>query len=121
VKAPLLAIVVLSLSFGCSKDLGAPCDDGDECGAGNLCESPDGYNAKVCVSECPCPEGFACFASVRCVAECVSDQDCVDGTACNQSKNPNFLGRCAPTCTDDSGCEQGACIQSLEDTEKFCD
>lgn len=119
-------VVLLSLSLGCTKDLGELCDDASECGGeGFFCVSPDGYNAKVCVSECPCPDNFACDASTFCVRECVTDEDCLaDGTACNQSKNPNFLGRCAATCTDESSCNhgnQGACIQSLEDTQKFCD
>jgi len=122
VKSLPLVLVVLSLSIGCgAKELGAPCDDADECGADNFCESPDDHSAKICVSDCPCPDEFRCVAGSTCVRECGSDADCsADGTACNKSTNPNFLGLCVPPCTEESSCVQGACAQGLEDDHKFC-
>jgi hypothetical protein len=40
--APRLTLVVSVLLVGCGASVGDPCDEGDECGAGLVCFTPDG-------------------------------------------------------------------------------
>lgn len=90
--AVLLAVFACSASSSVSRELGALCDDADECEERCLegARYPGGFCSLSCDDETDCPDGASCVARDGgvCLFGCADDDGC------------DFLGggwRCRPT------------------------
>ncbi|MGE0784118.1 MAG: hypothetical protein AB7S26_00420 [Sandaracinaceae bacterium] len=86
--APMALLALSAFTFGCAPEVG---NDGDvvgghchvssECSPDSQCLTgerwPEGYCAKLCVSDADCPEGSACTQDGNfCLVSCASNADC---------------------------------------------
>ncbi len=76
-----------------------PCGAG--CPAGSVCEAAANACRQVCDGSHPCPSGFLCDGSSRCVPECTVTADCTRPRTLCQA------GACVPdgTCAYDADCQ----------------
>jgi hypothetical protein len=106
------------------------CTSAENCGGSEVCHaisdncSPDGFGsicASPCGSDVECGPGLTCAAGACSVVTCVDDPSlCSAWEACDASvlsATPGVLGQTsgcvAISCTDDSPCGGGACVNDI--------
>ncbi|MBN2121672.1 hypothetical protein JW721_01265, partial [Candidatus Micrarchaeota archaeon] len=97
--------------YGCFTD--ADCDEGETCGANNLCAP------STCINGSGCAQGYSCINQTCIPPECFNDKDCAEGYSC--SNYSCILWQCIidADCAEGEACHNGACIppECLEDAD----
>jgi hypothetical protein len=112
-------------NFPGQTNAGEPCQDADQCDAGNLLPvcledwPRGGYcSALGCHSDQACGQGRVCIqldtdGTSACFQGCQSDQGCRQGYVClNLSEDEGGPGVCFPDCQSDEDCPQGTTCQT---------
>ena len=86
--------LALTLTVGCSPQIGDACLTSQECGTAGLCDtsSPEGYCTTSPCAPNACPEEAACITfeneQTFCMLRCDSDGDCREGYTCRSDRGP---------------------------------
>ena len=108
-----MVLVLLGLVPGCRKGLGEPCEEDGECrGECAVISVGSSKRVKTCTELCDgeddCGEGAVCHLGDYCALSCDADTPCPGESVCEP-----FYELCVAPCTDDTDCDQGACVDGL--------